>query len=397
MDQKNIIQEKAVALAQDNNLLLSWATGTGKSLAALKIAATIPNKKWYIVCKEIPHIKNWYNEFKKHKINPSNFEVFCYDSLHKYSDTEANLILDEVHSLTPLRISLLLKIKFNKVICLSALVPDEKKELLKSFISFTEYHISLSEAIELKLIPMPKIYIVDVFLKNSEPTEIHILKKGNKDKRQIVKCSFKDRYTVFRKYTDVELHIMCTQQEKYLLINAEIDYYKTQYFKIRKEWAQYVWLQATLKRKNYLADIKTEKAKEILSLLKDKRLICFTGSIDQCNMLGKDYAIHSETNTDNNEIITKFNNLEISKLFAVKMLREGVNLEQIDSSLIIQLDNQILSFIQMLGRCIRGLLPECYILVVKNTQDEVYLNTALTGFNTDYLYKFSDLKLGKTT
>ena len=70
------------------------------------------------------------------------------------------------------------------------------------------------------------------------------------------------------------------------------------------------------------------------------------------------------------------------------MLREGINLEKIDSSIIIQLDNQLLSFIQMLGRCIRGLLPECYILVVRNTQDEVYLNTALAGFDNKYLYKF---------
>lgn len=385
---KNLIQNKAVTLAQDNNVLLSWATGTGKSLAAIKIATKITDLKWYIVCKETTHIENWINEFKKHKIDYSNFEIFCYDSLHKYSDTKANIILDEVHCITELRVSLLKKIHFSKMIALSATVPDEKKEILQTLVSFKEYHISLSEAINTGIVPVPKIYIVDIFLNNSEPTETHILKKGLKDKRQIVTCNFKERYKVFKEYKDVELHIKCTQKERYDLLVSEIEYYKLQHFKLKKQWTEFNWLQAGLKRKKFLSEIKTNAAREILKQLDKKRLICFTGSIEQCNELGEKYAIHSKSDIDSNSLIDQFNKQKINKLFAVKMLREGINLEKIDSSIIIQLDNQLLSFIQMLGRCIRGLLPECYILVVRNTQDEVYLNTALTGFDNKYLYKF---------
>lgn len=390
---KNLIQKKAVTMAQDNNLLLSWATGAGKSLAAIQIAVKNKEIKWYIVCKETTHIENWINEFKKHNIDYSNFELFCYDSLHKYVNTEANLILDEIHCITNLRLKLLQKIKFTKVIALSATVSDEKKELLNNLTSFKEYHISLSEAINTGIIPIPKIFIVDIFLNNSEPTEEHILKKGNKDNRQIISCNFKDRYKVFKEYKDVELHIKCTQKERHDLIVSEIEYYKLQHFKLKTKWTEHNWLQAGLKRKNFLSSVKTAKTKQLLSFLEKKRLICFTGSIEQCDELGKDFAIHSKSNQDNSELIRQFNELKISKLFAVKMLREGINLEKIDSSIIVQLDNQLLSFIQMLGRCIRGVLPECYILVVKNTQDEVYLNTALTGFNTNYLYKFDEKSL----
>jgi len=42
----------------------------------------------------------------------------------------------------------------------------------------------------------------------------------------------------------------------------------------------------------------------------------------------------------------------------------------------------------MLGRVFRSELPECYVLVVKDTQDEVYLNTVLEGFDTEYIYKY---------
>lgn len=387
---KTEIQDLAVAKAQEGNLLLSWATGCGKSLAALKIAQTIKST-WYIVCKETNHIDNWKQELKKHKIKLDNIEIFCYDSLHKYSNTKANLILDEIHCITPLRINLLTQISFDKVICLSATVPDEKKELLSQFITFKEYHISLSEAIEKGIVPAPKVYIVDIYLDNSRPTEIHVLKKGNAKERQIIKCNFQERFKVFKEYKDVELHISCTQKQKIELLNSEIEYYKLQHFKLKKQWTEFKWLQAGLSRKKYISSIKAEKAKLLLARLEDKRLVCFTGSIEQCNTLGGDLVVHSKTDVVNLDLIEKFNSLKINKLFAVKMLREGMNLEKIDASIIIQLDNQLLSFIQMLGRCIRGALPECYIFVVRGTQDEVYLNNALFGFNTKYLYKFDNL------
>lgn len=36
--------------------------------------------------------------------------------------------------------------------------------------------------------------------------------------------------------------------------------------------------------------------------------------------------------------------------------------------------------------------PEQYVLYVKNSQDEVYVNTALEGFNMDYV-EFKELTL----
>jgi superfamily II DNA or RNA helicase len=65
-----------------------------------------------------------------------------------------------------------------------------------------------------------------------------------------------------------------------------------------------------------------------------------------------------------------------------------MNLTNIQLGLIIQLDNKKLSFIQMLGRVFRSDFPECYVIVVKDTQDEVYLDTVLEGFDKKYIYKY---------
>ena len=348
---KDKIQDRAVILSESfPTLLLSFATGTGKSLAAIKIIERNPEERWYIVCKETNHINNWIEEFTKHKKEHLLFtvELFCYDSLHKYINTKANIVLDEGHAITDLRLKLIKQIKSNKVIVLSATVDDEKKLLLKQITgSLKEFHISISDAIKQGLLPPPKVYIVDVILNSN-------------------------------------------QLKEYNAITKSINYYKNLHFQLQEKWTEYKWLSTALKRKVMLSNFKTDKLKELLESFKGKRLVCFTGSVDQCNKIGGKNVVHSKKKDkkENSKLINDFNKKLIDKLFAVNMLRESMNLTEVDLGIITQLDNKKLSFIQMLGRVFRSELPECYVLVVKDTQDEVYLNTVLEGFDTEYIYKY---------
>lgn len=347
-EEKDKIQDNAIKLSESYpSLLLSFATGSGKSLAAIKIIERNSKEDWYILCKETNHIGNWLKEFithkKEHLLN--KVKIFCYDSLHKYIGTKANLVLDEGHAITPLRLKQIKQIETNKVIILSATVEEDKKELLRQITgSLKEYNISISEAIKKGLLPSPKVYIVDVILNEKE-------------------------------------------RKEYIKLNNRVEYFKVNYFQKQTKQTEFIWLNSALKRKQFIANCKTNKAKEILNYLKDKRLICFTGSIKQCVELGGKYVVHSK-NKENSKIISAFNNEKLDKIFAVNMLREAMNLTNIEAGVIIQLDNKKLSFIQMLGRIFRADLPECYILVVKDTQDEVYLQTVLEGFDTKYLYKY---------
>lgn len=392
--EKDKIQDISVDLSQSYpTLLLSFATGVGKSLAAIKIIEKNKTKKWYILCKEINHINNWIDEFKKHDKSYllDNIEIFCYDSLHKYLDTEANLILDEGHGITELRLSQIKTIRAHQIIILSATVTQDKKDLLKQITgNLKEYHISISEAIEKGILPSPKVYLIDVFLDNKIINHENIIYKGLKKERDIIYCNYEDRIKVFNKYKSVELHINCTAKQKYDMLTQEVEYNKKQHFKLQAKWTEFKWLNSGLKRKVFLAEYKTDMAKRILNYLEDKRLVCFTGSIPQCEDLGGKYVVHSKHKDKkyNQKLIDQFNSEKIDKLFAVNMLREGMNLTNIEAGVIVQLDNQKLSFVQMLGRVFRSLLPECFVLVVRNTQDEVYLDTVLDGFNTDYIYKF---------
>lgn len=346
--EKDEVQNNAVVLSESHpSLLLSLSTGVGKSLAAIKIIERNSEEDWYILCKETNHIGNWYKEFITHQKEHllPKIKIFCYDSLHKYVGTKANLVLDEGHAITPLRLDLIKQIESNKVIILSATVEDDKKDLLKQITgTLKEYHISISDAIKKGLLPPPKVFIVDVYLTEE-------------------------------------------QKKEYNKICNKINFFKVEHYRKQTKQSEFLWLNNALKRKNFLANCKTNKARELLDKLKNKRLVCFTGSIQQCTELGGKYVVHSKNN-NRVDIISAFNNQKIDKLFAVNMLRESMNLTNIQAGIIIQLDNKKLSFIQMLGRVFRADLPECYVLVVKDTQDEVYLETVLEGFDRKYLYEY---------
>ena len=151
-----------------------------------------------------------------------------------------------------------------------------------------------------------------------------------------------------------------------------------------------MWLNSALKRKQFIASCKTLKAKEILNHLKDKRLVCFTGSIPQCIELGGKYVVHSKSK-DNAKIIQAFNNEKIDQIFAVNMMREAMNFTNIEAGIVVQLDNKKLMFAQTLGRILRSSYPEFYILVAQNTQDEAYLHTVLEGFDRKFVHKYENI------
>lgn len=425
MKTKQELQNQALELSHSNNrLILSFATGCGKSLAALKIIKHFGGR-WYIIVAETTHIKNWHDEIVKHGYEDllMYIDIFCYDSLHKYEFTQVEgMIWDEGHhSAAPTYIPKLQSIKNNHIVVLTATLPSETKSYLNYiFGNFYEFKYPLSQAIAEGILPKPSIYIVGVDL-TDEPTT-HIITKGLAKKRTKVQCVFEERMKYLQSYNNIHLEVLCTQKQRYQMISDEVDYMRDYYIqrydeisekysserlsqfepdiqeKLLKEknkqlktieYFKLKWLNAGSQRKRTIADIKTPVAQRILEKIKDKKLICFTGSIDQAKKLAfsKDLIVNSEKNKpENSRIIDKFNSGEIRALFATGMLREGMNLDGIESSLIVQLDNQTKSLVQMLGRVIRSEFPECYILYLKGTQDEKYLKTAFNGFNKDYLY-----------
>jgi len=387
------IQKEAVDLfSKYDTIALEWATGTGKSLAAiLCIEARIPvdGKKWYILCEEIKHIENWKQEFilhnKEHLL--AHVEIFCYASVHKYVNTEANLVLDEAHVASDLRLSYLQTIKADKVIVLSATLPIERKQLIKKWRDFISFEVSLSDAIENGLLPEPRIYKVEIVLDNIAEKYIYQYKRGFGKKPITVSCRYSEFDAVLRKMYDVKsfiISVRCTARQSYAMYSRDMYDWKETSDIEQSSYAFRMYLQKGSARKRFLAEYKTPYVHQVLGLIGKKRLICFCGSVKQANLLGGENAVHSEI-TGTEKTVKKFNNFEIDEIYAVKMLRSGINLAGIESGVVVQLDSKSLTLVQMAGRIFRASDPELYILVAMNTNDEFYYGNCLQGFNEEYL------------
>lgn len=395
---RNEIQGNIVNKIQKyDNIVLQWATGVGKTLAALKAMQSVGGT-WYIVCSEIAHIKTWEDEIKKHKIKCDNcdIQIFCYASLKKYVNTKANIILDECHhAISELRQTYFSEIESQKRIFLSATLPKTTYvEVVNLFTNNSIYRekIGISKAIELGILPEPLVKVIMCRLDNTYKSWVYVKSKGKKDiksgePRPKYSSSYRGRWDVIKMLKGqprYELHISCTEQEYYDLCNEDIKYYKKMLYS--QKWMQFMLLNTATKRKRFLAEAKTKYLDSLVDKIKDDNLrhVVFTGSIKQANLFKN--VIHSKQDRKYiRSTIDRFNKLKIDNLVCVQMLRESVNLRNIDIGVITQLDSKELSFVQMLGRCFRSETPILYVLCMKDTRDEAYLNTALKEIDEKYI------------
>lgn len=408
MNPKDKIQANAVKLSRKHRFLcLEWSTGCGKTLGALKIVEDIlsssPNAKGYLICKESTHKKNWIDDIKKHKKTKAGkaMKTILYASLKNQKDPADFIVLDECHALTPLRIKHLRQIlqRGTKIIFLSATIPQEKKYLMNELCKKVHYDIiSLNKAFELKLLPEPSLVVHKIHLNDEivrgKYWEYVARKPKDKLSDDYVYCSHNDMFEVMKATPKVK-GVICrgTEKEHYMAITKQMAYYEELShdqdlpYPVRTG-CRNKYLNIASARKKFIAEVKTQYVKDLIKefRLDNSRFIAFAGSIKQVKELGADSSVHSK-NTDkaNQHLIDCFNRLECSELFAVKMLREGVNLSQIERGIITQLDSTIGSFFQMLGRCLRYEFPEMHLFVLQETQDVVYFRRSMKNFNEKYI------------
>lgn len=376
IDVKNEIQQKAVDGSKSyRRLLLSWATGCGKSLGALKILKNDydlnPNIKGYLICKESNHIDNWLDEIKTHRMKYilDCSEQFLYASLHKYSDRGIVdfIILDEVHALTPKRIKELIPMigPHTRLIMLSATIDGENRYYVKQLaVGYGEYNITITEAIEMRILPHPTVYVHKYKLDDVVGKFTLTIKKD---------------FVTHLKYN-------LTEKGAYDLLSKEIEKYRILYEENGKDWARNLWVNTGSQRKRLMAEFKTKRAKKLIkNNFRKQRYIVFTGSKEQAELIGRNYVHSGKKKKENLKIKNKFNRGRLTSLVVVNMFREGMNLRNIHKGLIIQLGSVKLSFIQMLGRVFRSNIPEMHIMVFKDTQDEKYLKRVMEGFNQGYV------------
>lgn len=394
------LQRGAVNLIKTHNrLILEWCTGLGKSKAAIDIVKELIPDTVLLVIAEVAHRSNWVAEFNKFDAEGllPRVQFTTYASLKNYRDQQFDLlILDEAHhSGSDLRLDILKDIHANKILLLSATLPEATISSLEEIYGeFKVNKVTLKQGIEEGILNEPKIYIIPLTLDDHKGSQTVTIEWGNRNKRVTMDTTWENRWFYLKNkllYPNMQLNIKCTEQQKYKYLDEQSEYYKKRYFMLQNEAMKNKWLQTGLKRKRFLGDIKTREAERLLRKLRGKKFICFCSSILQAEVLGGKNAIHSEKG-DSLEVIDKFNKGEIKELYAVGMLQEGQNLKGIEAGVIIQLDGAERAFIQKSGRAMRAEDPILFIMYYKNTRDAEYLEKVLEGIDEKYITIIENIK-----
>lgn len=396
MENKSVLQQQEFAYLKDKHrVILRWATGVGKSKQTIDLvnnaSSSFPKAKMLLVVGERSHFKNWEEEFEKWGLNKNiEVKIICYASLHKVKSTAFDImVLDEAHhAFTEKRLSSLETISADYIFLLSATLSVKKiVEIESIYGKFAVSTVSLKEAVEKDILPDPRVVLIKMHLDNTKVNQI--LKIGNAKNPPVVEWKDRKKYI----YKGKACMIKCTELQKYQYYTEKMEYWKRRYELTHNQFHHNAWVSLGSQRKRFLGELKTKKVKSLISgFTYNKRYICFCASVKQAEELGKGFAITSkQSSKKNQETIDAFNKGELSKLYAVGMATEGLNLANIQVGIIVQLDGKERLFIQKFGRALRAEHPTAYIFYYDNTQDEKYLKNAIENIDSKFIVTINTL------
>jgi superfamily II DNA or RNA helicase len=403
---------------------LAMCTGAGKSrcgvLRAMEVVAQNPNAKIFLaVPTEKLRDVTWKDEFIKWDtlyIFEKNLTRACYVSLNKYTQEEYDLvILDEAHHVTEACIPFFTDNEIKSIIGLTATPPKDKvkKEILNA-VAPVSFIYPLEQGIADGIISPFTIDIIFTDLDN----KLKYIEAGSKTKKfkQTEKQAYDYWDNVFEQ--NKEFLIPINNQLKQFGYNEEAkenfnnnpknqgkDYILT----LSKKSSDIPVLQALSKDKGKFEAVKfraVTKRKTIIlgSIAKEKiaqrfieevmeaekRYLIFSGSIKQSVDLLGDNVFNSKS-TD--EALNKFIQEQINAICVCNALNEGANIPNLDEALIIQISAKDLHLIQRIGRVVRlrdNFIGKIYIIVLRDTVDERWLNTAIAAIKEIKITEYTE-------
>ena len=142
------------------------------------------------------------------------------------------------------------------------------------------------------------------------------------------------------------------------------------------------WKKALTFRKNFVANHpkKIEVANRIIEARKDKKIITFNSSIEQCKKYGNGVIVSSkQSKKENQRILKEFAEQKTGVIHSSKMLIEGLDCPGLSVEIISGFNSSKCEARQKIGRTIRfeeGKQAEIFTLVIKGTVEDQWYKKA---------------------
>lgn len=326
--------------------------------ADIKVLITAPRKEIF---------ESWKKEFEIWGLNSNiSIDFLWSNSLKKNKVTYNLIICDEVHAYNLNVLSLLTQeqAKGTRILSITGTLDGNTEYLLETMLKQSVlYRYTVAEAIEDQIVADYEIICVGCDL------------------------DFIDSYvlsgTAEKPFTQTELAAYTYWNDSY------------QKAKARQQWSSLRFLMSKRLDVIYNSRTKLKATQEILKL--HDRVISFSGRQEIANQLG-DESFHSKADKT---ALDRFKDGKINKLSVVSMVSMGVTISDLKVAVFNQLKSEENLAIQQAMRVMNmegGKKATIYIVYLKGTQDEVWMLSALQGFEASKIKKidYKDLINGNS-
>lgn len=379
MDKREEFQKKSHNKWVENNCIGTTVatTGTGKSKILIDCYKThvdgMENSISIIFAPTLKLIKNWHAEldmwlgddlihnYKENIVLYKSHQIIfsTYSSTHKHSNKHYDFLgLDEIHNaLSEKRLPNLLSINADTVKGLTATLPPKKEDQIKlNRLCPVISELNVKKSLKDNLIQDFNVHIIDVPLDNQDK----LYKKFN------------------NKMTEFEFYNSIVEEIEYNKLN-NTDNLKWNYFN-RMHFLY-----------NTFSKIKTSMI--LLNYMKDKKVLVFTQSIINADLINKGKSYH---NKSGDKYLDLFIEGKINILSSVKSLNEGITIPKLSHSLITSADSTEKNMVQRIGRTLRlkdnNIPSEIIILRHKTTVDNNWIKNALKKFPKSNIKTYKNFK-----
>lgn len=358
-----LVQSTATDCVVNNKFkgILEVAPRVGKSKIVIDALNTVSiDLKVLIMAPRKEIFESWKIEFERWGLRDNISVDFLWsNSLKKNTNTYNLIICDEVHAYNLNVLSLLTKeqAKGTRILSITGTLDGNTQYVLETMLKQELlYSYTVAEAIEDQIVADYEIICVGCELDT------------------------------------VDAYVMAGNQEKSFLQTEAAAYKywndKYQIAKSRQQWSSLRFLMSKRLDVIYNSKTKLEATKKILKL--NKRVISFSGRQEIADQLG-DESFHSKADKT---ALERFKDGKIDKLSVVSMVSMGVTIPDLKVAVFNQLKSEENLAIQQAMRVMNmegGKKATIYIVYLKNTQDEVWMLSALQGFDQSKIKKI-DLK-----
>tara|TARA_R110000782_G_scaffold193248_1_gene282853 strand:+ start:255 stop:1523 length:1269 start_codon:yes stop_codon:yes gene_type:complete len=402
--QKETIQNEAVAkwIANDKKGTTEIITGLGKTFLALKALYTMPKNQQdtlHLFLAEqkdreqdlIKDIVKFNSVYKCNVMADYNLQFQCYQTVRNWKNFKLGLVIaDEIHdSMSVENYKFYANNSYNSLIGLTALFNGDTSYFIGDKPEFEEIFkkrvVTKQELLDY-VAPICYTYTVDqgqvegtsrklnIFVVETELDSVtKNIESGSKTH------AFMSTEALAYDYAAKKVNFALDMKQGLLE-----DYYKY------NESKNLILFRASAKRCKLLYNLpsKIKATQSILKTLVDKTVV-FSNSLDALTEVTP-WVVSSKKNDSQNESIrTMFDFGTIKTIGSFKKLKQGANLEKADNCILMSYYSTEVDFVQRIGRLRQNMnkVGNVFIMVTKNTQEEVWLSKMMENATQYNIFK----------